>query len=62
MKKLDARLLALEEKCQVSTKPKLSVLVIAGDDAAREIAAWRAKGYEAVIEGVDDPLNEAFLG
>jgi hypothetical protein len=62
MKKLDARLLALEEKCQVSAKPKLSVLVMAGDDAERELAAWRAQGYEAVIEGVNDPLNEAFLG
>ena len=62
MKKLDARLLALEGKCQVSTTPKLSVLVMAGDDAKREVAAWRAQGYEAVIEGINDPLNEAFIG
>ena len=62
MATLEARLMALETLSQSTTGPKLSVLVLAGPAAAQEVAAWRAKGFQAVIDGIDDPLREAFLG
>ena len=61
-KTLDSRLMALEAKSQSTARPQLSVLVLAGPGADAEVAAWRAKGFEAVIDGPGDPLREAFLG
>ena len=61
MKSLDSRLLALETMRQEASRPRLSVLVMDGPNAEREVAAWRAEGYEAVIDS-QDPLKEAFLG
>lgn len=62
MDRLKARLLALEAKSPSTTRPRLSVLVLDSPTAAQEVAAWRAKGFEAVIDGPDDPWREAFIG
>lgn len=72
MKSLDSRLSALEaasKQAVPSPYPwplppgmsRLSVLVLDGPTAEQEVAAWRAQGYEAVIES-EDPLAEAFIG
>ncbi len=61
MTTLERRLKALETMRQEASRPVLSVLVMDGPNAEREVAAWRAQGYEAVIDS-QDPLKEAFLG
>lgn len=69
MKSLDSRLSALEAASKQTPYPwplppgmnRLSVLVLDGPTAEQEVAAWRAQGYEAVIES-EDPLAEAFIG